>query len=119
MVGLPHFEVTVYPCEDGAPGESSGPQVVVAGEVDMATASTLQDALISVLSGNVSQVVVDLSSTEFIDAAGVNALIVSTTAAHRQGVDLVLHQPSSAVCRVLDILELDGQLHVVRHVPGE
>lgn len=92
----------------------TGPHTVVgvAGEIDVATAPVLRDALLGMLNRGVPSLVVDLRGVTFVDSTGVGSLL---RIHHRQGllggaVHFVADQP--AVLRVLDLMQLTRRLHV-------
>ena len=91
-----------------------GPHTVVAviGDVDVATAPSLRDALLALLNRGASSLVVDLRAVTFLDSTGVGSLL---RVFHRQSllggvVHFVADQP--AVLRVFDIMQLRRRLHV-------
>jgi anti-sigma B factor antagonist len=92
----------------------TGPHTVVGvtGEIDVATAPALRDALLGLLNRGVDSLVVDLRGVTFIDSTGVGSLL---RIHHRQGlvggrVHFVADQQS--VLRVLDLMQLTRRLHV-------
>ena len=96
----------------------SGPHTVVGvtGELDVATAPALRDAVLGLLNRGVDSFVLDLRGVTFIDSTGVGSLL---RIHHRQGllggtVHFVVDQPS--VLRVLDVMQLLRRLHVVSTV---
>jgi anti-sigma B factor antagonist len=82
------------------------PVVVVAGDLDMATAGDMSQQLAEVV-GAGTDVVVDLSGLEFIDSTGLNALIAARRASEGRGGTLTLRRPARCVRRVLGITGLD------------
>jgi anti-anti-sigma factor len=80
--------------------------VVVAGELDCATAPRLSEALAEMAEpGRV--ILVDLSGTEFMDCAGLAPLVVACEHQRQLGGDLVLDAPSRAVSRVIECTQLE------------
>jgi anti-sigma B factor antagonist len=82
------------------------PVVVVAGDLDMATAADMAQHLAEVV-GAGTDVVVDLSGLEFIDSTGLNALIAAWRASRGRGRTLTVRRPAHCVRRVLGITGLD------------
>jgi anti-anti-sigma factor len=81
--------------------------VVVAGEVDIATAPLLRAVLDTVLARRPARVEVDLSGVSFLDAYALTLLAaVRRRLATRRAV-LVLRDPSPAAQRVLRLTRLD------------
>ncbi len=110
MTDLAQFEITVV--SDGASGPL--PTVRVAGEVDLVTSVALRDELLGTVASSRGGVVVDLQGVQFIDAAGISALVAAANKARGQGGRLVVQNPSAAVERIFDIVDLDGALPIVR-----
>ena len=81
--------------------------VVVAlyGELDVADAPAVADALVAVVAGG-PRVVVDLAALDFIDSSGVAALAYARRHARQAGGDLLLAAPRQQVLKVLDIIRL-------------
>lgn len=119
------MEVTT---ERTAPGE---PIVVrVSGEVDVLTASALQDALAAAastpqagspqdgssqadpLQAGSPQVVVDLSGVDFLDSTGLSALVFGLRRARERGGDLSVVCQHRQILKVLDITGLSRVLQV-------
>ena len=88
----------------------------VLGEVDLATAPQLLDAVESSLvsdSAGTSRVVVDLTEVEFLDSSGLNALVGLERLLSGNGVELRLVSPADAVVRqVFEITQLTETLRV-------
>jgi anti-anti-sigma factor len=85
--------------------------LVVAGELDLATAPLLNDAL-----GSSSQpVLVDLTPLAFIDSSGLNVLIANSAALARNqdSGKAVLIVPPGAVRRVFELTALDEVFDLV------
>ena len=68
------------------------PTVALSGELDLRTAATIERQLVG-LSGTHVRVDVDVSALEFIDAAGLHALIASARHARQNGRRLELRRP--------------------------
>jgi anti-sigma B factor antagonist len=86
--------------------------VIVAGEIDLATAPRLRAALVGILEDGNADAVVDLAAVEFIDASGIGVLVWAASMAGERGGRLTIRNPSQAVRLVLDLLELDGELEI-------
>jgi anti-sigma B factor antagonist len=80
-------------------------QVVIAlqGQVDLATAPQLADAVAGATRQGAETVVVDLTDVDFLDSAGVRALVESAQAAAATGVTVSVTGASGWVARVLEI----------------
>jgi anti-anti-sigma factor len=91
--------------------EASSPAVVrLHGELDLAGVAHLLSAL-ACLDGDVE---VDCSGLDFIDAAGLGAFVRAHQQCAARGVKLVVVDPSRAVLRLIQMVELDTELHVRR-----
>jgi anti-sigma B factor antagonist len=80
-------------------------RVVVAlqGQVDLATAPQLAQAVAGAAKQGSGAVVVDLTDVDFLDSAGVRALVESAQAAATAGVAVTVTGASGWVARVLEI----------------
>jgi anti-anti-sigma factor len=81
------------------------------GELDLAAAPRLE----SELAGLDGDVELDCSGLEFIDAAGLAALLRAREACAAGGWTLVLVDPGPAVDRLLQLVELDTVLLIRRN----
>jgi anti-sigma B factor antagonist len=87
-------------------------RVVVAGEVDLATADRLREGLRSAL-GSDRPVIVDLSDCNFIDSIGLSVLIDAAHRAERSGrVELGIASPSASVRRLIELTQLESLIPV-------
>ena len=77
--------------------------VHVAGEIDMATAGRLRDAVVAAVT-DWREVELDLRRVSFIDCVGFRAVEDAERAAAREGCDLVV-RPSNAVRRISELVE--------------
>lgn len=78
--------------------------VKLAGEIDIANTEETYALLVSSLED--SCVIVDLSTLNFIDASGVNALVKAVREASLARKHLVLAAPPRQLTRILDVLSL-------------
>ncbi len=84
------------------------PALTVRGELDIATAPRLAEAVESLLSQQPQSLVVDLTGTTFLDSSGARELVRTARRAAADGVALQVVCPSSnrPVLLVVDLLEL-------------
>ena len=88
----------------------------VRGEIDMATAGRLRDAIEPHM-GPKQTIILDFSEVEFMDSSCLNVLVQVRGRLTENGGSLILRNPSSAAHRLLtvaganDLLELDAQDH--------
>ena len=81
--------------------------LAVSGEVDLATAPRLREALTGLVADGHTQVVVDLTATEFLDSTGLGALITGLKRVRAKGGDLRIVCTSPRVCKVFEITSID------------
>jgi anti-anti-sigma factor len=87
--------------------------ITVGGELDLATAPQLEEALMPPLDGGAS-VALDLRPLEFMDSTGVRVIVAAHLSAQEHGGALtVCAIPDGPVARVLEISGLDTVLDVV------
>lgn len=84
--------------------------LIVEGEVDLAAADQLREALLESAAAGTS--VVDVSGITFIDSTGLHILLTAGQALNGAG-PLVLRSPSRAVQRLLSIALPDGTPEIV------
>lgn len=89
----PSFRLTATDSEDLR-------ELKVEGELDLAVADRLKDALSR---AEARAVLVDLSDCDFLDSTGIAVVLL----ARRAGARIVLHSPSDQVHRILDTLGLN------------
>lgn len=95
-----HFELEIGP-------DAGGDAVVIlSGDVDLAAATDVWDALEPALEG-ARRVVVDLSGVRFIDSTGLSVLVRAHRRLAHDGGGLVVRRPSEMAARVLDVTGLD------------
>jgi len=88
------------------------------GDIDLATAGILRDALARALEDSVS-LVVDVGGVGFIDSSGLNALVWGHWQAQKEGGSLRLRRPSPMLCRLLEITALDSLLLIDDDAPRD
>jgi anti-anti-sigma factor len=94
-------------------------RVAVIGEVDLATATQLQDRLLVVIHDQTPAVVdVDLAGVSFFDCAGIGALVAVRNLAVAAGQQMYVSHPSRMIRRLLELTELLGVLTAPIDRPG-
>ena len=95
--------------------EQDGEAVVIrpSGELDISTASVLEAALRETMSGDGSEVVVDLGGLTFIDSSGLRLLVVAAERSREAGIRLRLLRGSEPVERMLEVSGLHRSLPFV------
>jgi anti-sigma B factor antagonist len=110
---LPEFVVRVG-------GDDRVPVYSVAGELDLATATVMDEALSASCSAPAYGVVVDVSQLRFMDAAGLKVLVSSHNRLIRGGrAGLVVRGASGVVRRVFELTGLTFLLEDQRPAVGE
>jgi anti-sigma B factor antagonist len=91
------------------------PALRVRGELDLATAPQLSEAVASLLSQQPRSVVVDLTETAFLDSSGARQLILLARSAESAGVALqvVCPRDNRPVRLVVDLLDLQALVPIV------
>jgi anti-sigma B factor antagonist len=88
-------------------------RVIVRGELDVANTPALCAEVEQALENGALEVLIDCRGMEFLDSAGVGALLdLRTQLAGRGGV-LILFGPTGRVARTLDVTGLVKEFHVV------
>jgi anti-sigma B factor antagonist len=105
------FEARVQRTPDGG----DGIVVAVSGEVDMATAEMLWQAVEDAC-GRAGRVIVDLVETSYLDSSGLAVLIRAYDRLDQRPGAVVVRAPSPGVRQVLTISGLD---HVLTVMPEE
>jgi anti-sigma B factor antagonist len=80
--------------------------VAVDGELDLATAPQLREALATAPEEGETEIILDLTRLEFIDSTGLSVLVMAFTRTRAAGGSIVLRNPSQSVMRILEITGL-------------
>lgn len=86
--------------------EDGTTRLAVAGELDVATGHELRDAVGEALEGGAQRIVVDLASVEFLDSAGLAAVLDAARTAQRLGREFAVSSPSGSEARL--VIDLSG-----------
>jgi anti-sigma B factor antagonist len=90
--------------------------IQIQGCLDVVNAAKLQQQLGQIDSEQSSLWILDLTEVEFIDSAGLVALVTAHKTAVKQRCQLVLCNPSPAVRVILEISQLDRVFEIVEGV---
>lgn len=82
--------------------------LTVRGEVDVYSASTVQEGLTTLLDSGAKAVVVDLTEVGFLDSTGLGVLVAARTAALDSGRSLVIACNSERILKLFKITGLDA-----------
>lgn len=87
--------------------------IAIAGEIDLATADELTAAIEEVFSDSNDNLVVDLTSTSFMDSTGLKTLVMADRrfAENERAVAIVVN--GGPVSRLIDLSGVDASLRVV------
>jgi len=89
-----------------------GASVVVRGDVDMATAPQLRDALSGLVDGGARRIVLDCRGLEFLDSSGIGVLLAVRNRLGDDG-SLTLEAPPAHVRKVLDLTGVSEHIIIV------
>lgn len=92
--------------------------VSVAGEVDLYTAPRLRERIIDLVNGGRYQILVDLTSVEFMDSTGLAVLVGGLKRVREHGGSLELVCTKDPVLKLLTITGLDRALTIHSSVAG-
>lgn len=90
-------------------------RVRVGGEVDVATEPALRAFILSAVTREITEQVIDLSAVTFLDSSGMRGLVLASREAAAAGVAFSLLCPelNTAVTKVLEILKINSMMTVV------
>ncbi|MGH2959247.1 MAG: STAS domain-containing protein, partial [Solirubrobacterales bacterium] len=87
--------------------DASGHEVSLSGELDIATADQLTDALAALTPGSGQRLVIDLTAVSFMDSTGLRVLIAANRDASAGDYELVIVTGDSPAKRVLELTRMD------------
>ena len=87
--------------------ESAWTVLEVAGDLDVAGAPELRQAVVTAVAGGARRLVLDLSRTDFVDSFGLGAVVGAVKRTRQRGGDLRLVCPEPRVRRVFEMCDLD------------
>ncbi len=97
----------------------SSVRLVMEGELDIAGAPLLTDALQDIDAGArrviPRSVILDLRAVTFVDSAGLHALIEARDACRERGWEMVVVRGPAQVVRVFSLTGMEQELHLVDH----
>jgi anti-sigma B factor antagonist len=106
------------PLELTIDNDGGSPRVIVAGELDLATAEQLEAQLKQVESSEPATLVLDLRELEFMDSTGLRAVIAADARARDRGAKLVIVRAPEDVDRVFRLTLMDQHLELVDDPPS-
>lgn len=78
----------------------------VTGEVDVATAPTFRERLVSLVSSGHTRLIIDLTPTEFLDSTGLGVLVGALKRIREADGELALVVPQERLVKLFDITGL-------------
>jgi anti-sigma B factor antagonist len=95
--------------------ERQGERMVIraSGELDIASARTLEEDLLGAIDSDASAIVLDLNRVSFIDSTGLRALVFAAAHARSQGGRLGMLCGSAPVQRALKVSGLERSLPLI------
>ena len=86
--------------------------MVVAGEVDLLGAPELREALLGALAAGATRIVVDMTSTRFIDSTTLGVILGASKRLRPGGGELVLVIDNPSIRRIFEITLLDRAFRI-------
>jgi anti-anti-sigma factor len=96
--------------------EAGSHDVALSGELDIATADQLTDALEGLQPASGDRLIIDLSGVSFMDSTGLRVLIAANRNAAASGYSLVIVTGDSPAKRVLELTRMDEHMQVVASI---
>jgi anti-sigma B factor antagonist len=87
--------------------------ITVEGEVDLATVSELQSAIDDVYANGAKPLVVDLTSTSFMDSTGLKALVLANRRFTEADREFAVAVSGGPVSRLIDLSGVDTSIKIV------
>lgn len=87
--------------------------MAIEGEIDLATAQQLADALESVRVNGTSNLVVDLNGAPFMDSTGLKTLVLAQRKFAEDGRQFALAVRGGPISRLIDLSGVEGPMRVV------
>ena len=81
--------------------------VVLEGEVDLATADGLNEALARAMQGRPARLAVDVSGVSFLDSTGIRCFVMAARKGSEMGCKVVVRNPTAAILRIFEICGVD------------
>ena len=91
--------------------------VALSGELDVATADSVEQALIDVEEDGPERMVLDLRELRFIDSTGLSLLINADRRARKAGRQVTIVTGTGPPRRILETVGLDTRLDIVQDLP--
>lgn len=86
--------------------------VMLDGELDLATASQLDEQLAELARGGIRHVAMNLAELDFLDCTGLSVFIAEHERVQSLGGELIIFSPCHQVRRLFEVTSLDGYFNV-------
>jgi anti-sigma B factor antagonist len=83
--------------------EGTSAVITVRGELDIASAAAMREALLALIADEVPDLAVDGSGVTFIDSSGLAVLLMASRRWGQAGKRIVLRSPSRTLARIVDL----------------
>lgn len=93
-------------------------QIALSGELDISSASRVEDELTTLQAQSPSLLVLDLRKLEFMDSTGLRLIVRADEAARAGGTRFVIVRGPEAVQRVFQIVGLEDRLEMADDPPA-
>lgn len=90
----------------------------VGGELDVAGAPDLRQAVVKTVAGGCRGLILDISELDFIDSFGIGAVVAALKRLRQRGGELALVCPSPRIRRVFEICDLDRIIAIHDTIAG-
>jgi anti-anti-sigma factor len=107
------------PFEINSEWEAETGRLTLSGELDLATAPRVEEAVQVMLGRDVRNLTVDLGSLSFMDSSGLRLLIVLDARASSENWTLALTRPQESVRRLLQISGVERNLPFIEDGASE
>ncbi len=87
--------------------------IAVQGEIDLATADELAQAIDEVFSGGPNNLVVDLTGSSFMDSTGLKTLVMADRRFSDDGREFAIAVNGGPISRLIDLSGVDSSMRVV------
>ena len=87
-------------------------EVIATGEIDVATAESVETAVSAALAAGAGLVLLDFTGVTFIDSTGLGMLVKSHRSAEARGAVFAVVHPTAPTLKLIRVLGLDQLLHV-------
>jgi anti-sigma B factor antagonist len=92
--------------------------VALSGELDVATAGSVEEALLDAEGGEPTRIVLDLRDLRFMDSTGLSLLINADRRGRKAGRHVTIVSGTGPSRRILRTVGLDSRLDVVEDLPA-